>query len=171
VIEINIHYHQTPIGELIMGSVDEKLCLCDWRYRKMRMTIDGRILKETGGVFVEGFSNPIDQAITELDEYFKGSRKTFSVPLLLLGTDFQKKVWDEIMKIPFGQTDTYLGLAQKLQNQNLVRAVAAANGANALAIFVPCHRVIGTNGELTGYAGGLKAKQYLLNHEDLQRLF
>lgn len=154
-----------------MGSVDEKLCLCDWRYRKMRMAIDGRMLKETGGVFVEGFSNPIDQAISELNEYFKGFRKVFSVPLLLFGSNFQRRVWNEILKIPFGQTDTYLGLAQKLQNQNLVRAVAAANGANALAIFVPCHRVIGTNGELTGYAGGLKAKQYLLNHEDAMRLF
>ena len=168
--EIKIHYYKTPIGELIMGSVNNKLCLCDWRYRKMRVAIESRILKETVGVFTEGFSPAIDQAQTELDEYFMGTRKTFSVPLQLLGSRFQKSVWNEILNIPFGQTETYLGLARKLQNPNLTRAVAAANGANALAIFVPCHRIIGSNGELTGYAGGLKAKQFLLNHEDEMRL-
>jgi methylated-DNA-[protein]-cysteine S-methyltransferase len=169
--EIEIQYYKTPLGELVLGSINSKLCLCDWRYRKMRKAIDDRILKVTDGVFVERSSDLIELAKAELDEYFSGTRKIFSVPYLLAGTDFQKRVWDELIKIPFGNTETYMGLSRKLNNPNLTRAVAAANGANALAIFVPCHRIIGSHGELTGYAGGLKAKQYLLNHEDGMRLF
>lgn len=168
---IEIQYYKAPIGELILGSLDNKLCLCDWRFRKMRKAIDQRISRETGAIFIEKSSDVIKLALAQLDDYFKGTRKVFSIPLMLIGTDFQKKVWDELIKIPFGHTETYFGLSRKLNNPNLTRAVAAANGANALAIFVPCHRIIGSNGELTGYAGGLKAKQFLLNHEDGMRLF
>ncbi len=168
---IEIQYYYTPIGDLILGSLNNKLCLCDWRFRKMRNAIDERILKGTGGVFVEKSSDVIELALAQLDDYFQGTRKVFSIPLMLIGTDFQKKVWNELMKIPFGHTETYSGLSRKLNNPNLTRAVAAANGANALAIFVPCHRIIGSNGELTGYAGGIRAKQHLLNREDAMKLF
>lgn len=171
ICEIEIQYYKAPQGELILGSLNHQLCLCDWRFRKMRKSIDERITKAMGGIFVEKSSDVLEMAKARLDDYFNKSLKVFSVPLLLIGTDFQKKVWNEIIKIPFGQTETYLGLARKLQNPNLVRAVAAANGANALAIFVPCHRIVGANGALTGYAGGLEAKQYLLELENSLRLF
>lgn len=169
--EIAIQYYKSPQGELILGSLSNQLCLCDWRFRKMRKAIDERILKETGGSFVKKSSDVIELAMVELDDYFNRTRKVFSVPLMLVGTDFQKRVWNDLMKIPFGHTETYSGLSRKLNNPNLTRAVAAANGANALAIFVPCHRVVGSSGKLTGYAGGLRAKQFLLNHEDTMRMF
>jgi methylated-DNA-[protein]-cysteine S-methyltransferase len=102
---------------------------------------------------------------TQLDEYFNRNRKTFDLPTDLQGTDFQKKVWNELLKIPFGKTLSYKELALKLGDIKAIRAVAAANGANPVSIIVPCHRVIGSNGSLTGYAGGLWRKQWLLEHE------
>jgi methylated-DNA-[protein]-cysteine S-methyltransferase len=100
-----------------------------------------------------------------MDEYFNGNRKTFDLPLDLQGTDFQKKVWLELQKIPFGKTISYKELSLRLGDIKAIRAVAAANGANPVSIIVPCHRVIGSNGSLTGYAGGLWRKQWLLDHE------
>ena len=102
---------------------------------------------------------------TQLREYFNRQRKEFKLPLELLGTEFQKKVWDELKKIPYGETISYGELANRLGDKNLMRAVAAANGANPLPIIIPCHRVIGANGSLTGYGGGLDVKQKLLELE------
>lgn len=107
----------------------------------------------------------IRKAITELDEYFAGQRTTFSVPVEPEGTEFQKKVWAELIKIPFATTVSYLDIAIKLKNTGAIRAVGSANGRNPVAIIVPCHRVIGSNGKLTGYAGGLWRKEWLLEHE------
>jgi methylated-DNA-[protein]-cysteine S-methyltransferase len=107
----------------------------------------------------------IDQCIHELDEYFNKGRKFFTVELDPKGTDFQKRVWNELMTIPFGTTVSYEALAIRLGDIKSIRAVAAANGANPIMIIIPCHRVIGKNGELTGYAGGLEAKEWLLFHE------
>ncbi|KAB2868464.1 MAG: methylated-DNA--[protein]-cysteine S-methyltransferase, partial [Bacteroidales bacterium] len=90
----------------------------------------------------------------------------FELPLLLIGTPFQKSIWNELLKIPYGKTETYMGLSQKLNNTKAIRAVAAANGANAISIIVPCHRIIGSNGELVGYAGGVDVKQKLLRLEN-----
>lgn len=101
----------------------------------------------------------------ELDEYLSGKRKVFDLPLDLKGTDFQKSVWQAVNDIPFGQTTTYLKLSQKLGNPAAIRAVGAAIGANPILVIVPCHRIIGTNGQLTGYAGGLERKQALLELE------
>ena len=96
-----------------------------------------------------------------MEEYFARKRKAFDIPLLFIGTDFQKSVWQELLNIPYGKTVSYGELSQKLGNSKAVRAVATANGANAISIFVPCHRVIGSNHKLVGYAGGLEAKKLI----------
>jgi methylated-DNA-[protein]-cysteine S-methyltransferase len=102
---------------------------------------------------------------TQLDEYFSGERKNFDLPIWQEGTEFQQKVWNELMQIPYGKTISYLQLAQRLHNVKAIRAAASANGRNQLCIVVPCHRVIGSDGSLTGYGGGLPRKKWLLNHE------
>lgn len=107
----------------------------------------------------------LQQAVTELQEYFEGKRTDFTFKINPEGTPFQQKVWQGLLAIPFGKTMSYLQLAQKLGDVKAIRAVASANGKNPLWIVVPCHRVIGTDGSLTGYAGGLWRKKWLLEHE------
>lgn len=108
----------------------------------------------------------LKEAVHQLDQYFKGERKEFNIKLSPQGTDFQKKVWSQLLKIPFGKTATYQQMAAKLGNPKVIRAAASANGKNPISIIIPCHRVIGTNGSLTGYAGGLQRKKWLLEHEN-----
>ncbi len=111
-------------------------------------------------------TNPIlNQCAQELQEYFVDKRMFFTVPLSLHGTDFQMSVWEELQNIPYGTTTTYLKMAQQLGDEKAIRAAASANGKNPIAIIVPCHRVIGTNSDLVGYAGGLDKKKWLLEHE------
>lgn len=107
----------------------------------------------------------IKEAFRQLSEYFSGNRKTFNLPLLLKGTDFQKQVWQALLKIPFGETRSYKQIAEAIGNPKAVRAVGMANNKNPLLIVVPCHRVIGANGKLVGYAVGLDKKEYLLRLE------
>lgn len=158
-------YFPTPFGELILGSYESKLVLCDWRWRKMRTAIDGRIKKFLGADFAEGEDEIISETIRQLTEYFAFERKIFDIPLLFAGTEFQIKVWNALLEVPYGHTSTYLHLAEKIGDKNAVRAVATANGANAISIIVPCHRIIGSDGDLVGYAGGLRAKKKLLELE------
>lgn len=116
----------------------------------------------------------LEDAVYQLNEYFEGTRKEFQLELTPEGTDFQKQVWHALQQIPYGKTISYLQLAKSLGDIKAIRAVAAANGKNPLWIVVPCHRVIGSDGSLTGYAGGLHRKQFLLEHESpfkQQRLF
>lgn len=113
----------------------------------------------------EGNSPVLTDAARQLDEYFHGQRQVFDIPLLLVGTDFQRQVWQQLLRIPFGTTISYAEQAAQIGHPRAVRAVANANGANALSIFVPCHRVVGTHCTLTGYAGGLPAKHFLLQLE------
>jgi methylated-DNA-[protein]-cysteine S-methyltransferase len=108
----------------------------------------------------------LKEAVLQLQDYFDGKRTSFTFPLNPSGTEFQKKVWDELLHIPFGKTCSYLELSKKLGDVKAIRAVASANGKNPLWIVVPCHRVIGTDGSLTGYAGGLWRKKWLLEHEN-----
>lgn len=108
----------------------------------------------------------LKDAILQIQEYFDGKRIEFTFPLNLSGTEFQKKVWQEILKIPYGKTYSYSKLSQKLGNIKAIRAVASANGRNPIWIVVPCHRIIGSDGSLTGYAGGLWRKKWLLEHEN-----
>ena len=108
----------------------------------------------------------LEDAIYQFTEYFEGKRQIFDLKLNPQGTDFQKRVWDALLKIPFGKTTSYLDLSKTLGDVKAIRAVAAANGKNPLWIIVPCHRVIGSNGDLIGYAGGLHRKKWLLDHEN-----
>lgn len=110
------------------------------------------------------------EAARQLDEYFGRKRTTFDIPLLFAGTDFQKNVWRTLLEIPYGQTLSYGEMARRLGLPNSVRAVANANGANAISIFAPCHRVIGSNRSLTGYGGGIEAKKFLLELEQERTL-
>ncbi|MEW8508459.1 MAG: methylated-DNA--[protein]-cysteine S-methyltransferase [Candidatus Thiodiazotropha sp.] len=163
--QIDIQFYKTKIGELILGSFDEQLCLLDFRYRKMRKTLDNRIKNRLDAEFVEKNNETIEQAKSQLEEYLVGDRKEFNLPLLMTGTDFQKSVWKSLMKIPYGATPTYLQLAKEICNEKAIRAVASANGANCIGLVVPCHRVIGSDGQLVGYGGGISVKKRLLNLE------
>ena len=162
---ISIQFFKTSFGELILGCYGTQLCICDWRYRKMRSAIDKRIQQGLGCRYVEEDTEVIRKARGQLEEYMDGKRMVFDLPLRLVGSDFQVKVWEELLNIPYGKTETYIGLATRVGNPLSVRAVAAANGANALSIMVPCHRVVGSRGELTGYAGGLSTKKKLIQFE------
>ena len=164
--KINFQYYKTKIGELILGSFDEKLCLLDFRYRKMRETVDNRIKKGLNAEFIENDDEILEKTRIQIDEYLSGDRKKFDIPLLMVGTDFQKKVWNALMKVPYGTTSTYLQLAKNINNEKAVRAVANANGANSIGLIIPCHRIIGIDGELVGYGGGLSIKKRLLSIEE-----
>ena len=107
----------------------------------------------------------LQTVITQLDEYFSGSRKTFDIPIKQQGTPFQQQVWEQLLQIKYGSTITYAQQSNQMNSPLAIRAIAAANGKNSLWIVVPCHRVIGSDGSLTGYAGGLWRKQWLLEHE------
>ena len=165
--KIYIQYFKTDLGELIVGSFEDALCLCDWRYRKMRSAIDERIQSGLQARYEEGETPTIAATKAQILAYLAGERQDFSIPLHLVGTDFQKAVWQELIQVPFGTTESYLGLSNRLHNPKAIRAVAAANGANAISIIVPCHRIIGSDGALTGYAGGLAAKEKLLKLENI----
>ncbi len=162
---IQTGYMKTPFGELILGSFNAKLCLCDWRYRKMRATVDKRIKAALQANYAEEDSAIVEETKSQLGQYFNRERTRFDLPLLMVGTDFQKRVWQSLLEIPYGKSDTYAGLSGRLGNEKAIRAVAAANGANALAIIVPCHRILGSDGRMTGYAGGLETKKRLLKLE------
>ena len=166
---INIQFYKTKYAEFILGSFENKLCLLDFRYRKMRTTIDNRLKKGFNAKFIEQDDKILKTTRKQLNEYFKMERKEFNIPLITIGTDFQKSVWETLLKVPYGTTATYLQLAKDINNEKAVRAVANANGANAISIIIPCHRIIGSNGELTGYGGGLPVKKRLLTLE--QNLF
>lgn len=118
------------------------------------------------GSISETIPNELQEAVSQLQEYFEGKRTNFTFKLNPKGTDFQQKVWQELLNIPFGKTMSYMDLSKKLGDIKAIRAVASANGKNPLWIVVPCHRVIGTDGSLTGYAGGLWRKKWLLEHEN-----
>ena len=163
--KINIQYYKTKIGELILGSFDEKLCLLDFRYRKMRTTVDNRIKKGLNAEFLEQDDKTLKITRVQLDEYLNGDRKKFDISILMVGTDFQKSVWNALIKVSYGFTSTYLQLAKNINHEKAVRAVASANGANSIGLIVPCHRIIGSDGELVGYGGGIAVKKRLLKLE------
>ena len=162
---IKIRRYESPCGTLLLGSFGDKLCLCDWQVERHRGHVDRRLKRMLNAEFEEETSAIIEKAMEQLDAFFAGKRRGFDVPLLFVGTDFQKKVWSELLKIPFGMTVSYGEMARRIGMPKAVRAVANANGANALSIFAPCHRVIGYDHSLTGYGGGLAAKRTLLELE------
>lgn len=167
--QINIQYYKTKYAEFILGSFQNKLCLLDFRYRKMRTIVDNRLKSGFKAEFIEQDDEILKETRKQLDEYFDMSRRDFDIPIVTVGTEFQKSVWDALVKLPYGSTASYLDLAKDIDNEKAVRAVANANGANSIAIIIPCHRIIGSDGKLTGYGGGLAVKKRLLKLE--QNLF
>jgi methylated-DNA-[protein]-cysteine S-methyltransferase len=143
-------YYSAPIGDLLITS--ENNAITSILFSKEERQVEHR-------------TSVIEQCILELDEYFNKGRKFFTVEVNPVGTTFQKRVWNELVNIPFGKTISYETLAIRLGDVKAIRAVGLANGQNPVSIIIPCHRVIGKNGDLTGYAGGLENKEWLLYHE------
>lgn len=153
-------YMPSPVGKLTLISGDNQLTAVLWENdRPNRVQATPDLENNTHPVLLE--------AEKQLQEYFDGQRNQFDLPLNPIGTDFQKEVWRVLASIPYGSTLSYADIARKLGNLKAVRAVGAANGRNPLSIIVPCHRVIGTDGKLTGFAGGLEAKAWLLSREGI----
>lgn len=154
----------TPIGPMVALTSAKGLCFFDFADRE---DLDQRIERLSKKVILDVVPNEeiIRQLSNQLEEYFSGKRQHFELPLDLNGTAFQQTVWEALQKIPFGQTCSYQSLAEGINNPKAVRAVAKANADNLLLILLPCHRIIGKNGTLTGYAGGLPRKEFLLKLE------
>ena len=160
---------KTPLGPMLAGATTKGICLLEFTDRRMLETQLKRLKKRFGGQIVSGSSGFFKEVELQLVEYFKGNRENFTMPLELNGTPFQMQVWEALLNIPYGETRSYKEQAIAIGNPKAVRAVARANGDNRLAIIIPCHRVIGANGNLTGYGGGLHRKNYLLNLENPNR--
>lgn len=141
--------YDTVIGKIYIAEKDN--CICNVSFGTLN--------------YKEKETPLIKKTYSQLKEYFAGNRKIFDIPISANGTEFQIKVWEELQKIPYGKIRTYKEIAENIGNKNASRAVGMANNKNPIAIIIPCHRVIGSNGDLTGYAGGIKLKQYLLNLE------
>ena len=163
--QINIQYYNSPCGELILASVGDDLCLCDWNKMPCAEHNKNRLTTYMNADFKIETSLVLEQTKLQLDEYFLGTRRSFEIPLYPVGTDFQKKVWSALLEIPYGETRSYKDIAQNIGNPKGSRAVAGAIGVNGISILIPCHRVIGSNRSLTGFAGGLEAKRILLELE------
>lgn len=152
--ELYYTYYQSPLGLLLISGTDHYISELSF------VDNQDQIIHGEPGV-----SDIIHQCTEELIEFFAGRRKVFTIPVHQEGTDFQIKVWNELLEIPYGKTISYLDLAKRMGDPKVIRAAASTNGKNKIAIVVPCHRVIGSNKNLTGYSGGLWRKKWLLQHE------
>ena len=155
----------TPLGPMLAGATDDGLCLLEFADRRMVETQMQRLGKRLNAEFIPGANPHIEATRHQLEAYFAGTLQKFDIPLVLAGTPFQQQVWAALQTIPFGKTRSYKEQAEMIGKPTAVRAVARANGDNRLAIIIPCHRVIGADGQLTGYGGGLWRKRYLLDLE------
>ena len=164
---VTVNRIPTPLGPMVTGAVGEALCLLEFADRRMLETQLVRLRRHLDCVFVPGTSEVFDRLASELDAYFRGERAEFEVPLVTPGTPFQQEVWARLRAIPAGTTKSYGKIAKEIGRPTAVRAVARANGDNRIAILIPCHRVIGADGKLTGYGGGLWRKQRLLEVEGI----
>lgn len=160
-----VQYYDSPCGQIVLASVGEELCLCDWNGKSCAERNKRRLVRLLNAELKEEPSAVLLRTKAQLDEYFAGGRRTFDIPLYPVGTDFQKRVWNALLEIPYGETRTYKDIALWVDNLKGVRAVAQAIGANGIGIIIPCHRVIGSDHTLTGFAGGLEAKRILLELE------
>jgi methylated-DNA-[protein]-cysteine S-methyltransferase len=156
---------QTPLGEMIACAVDKGICLLEFTDRKDVEKQFRSLSKALNAEIVAEEHIHFKQLEDELKEYFEGNREQFHIPLYTTGTEFQEKVWQLLREIPMGETRTYKQQSEFLGNPKAIRAVGTANGINKIAILIPCHRVIGSNGDLVGYAGGIWRKQKLLELE------
>ena len=162
---IHIQYYNSPCGEIVLASMGNELCLCDWNEMPCAERNKHRLVKYMNAVFRVETSDVLEQTKKQLDEYFAGTRKAFDIPLHPVGTEFQQQVWNALLEIPYGETRSYKDIALSIANPKGIRAVAQAIGANGISILIPCHRVIGSNHSLTGFAGGIEAKRILLQIE------
>lgn len=162
---ILINRMTTPLGPMFICATDKGICLLEFTDRKMLETEFRDLQRLLKAEILTGENKHIKQVKQEINEYFKGERKTFEVPLDTPGTEFQNEVWASLQQIPFGETSSYQVEAEKLNKPKAARAFARANGANRLSIIVPCHRIIGKDGNLTGYGGGIERKKWLLDFE------
>jgi methylated-DNA-[protein]-cysteine S-methyltransferase len=162
---INIQYHTTGVGEIVLGSFRGRLCLIGFGNGDMRQAIDARIRKRLDADFAQEDDETLEGARRQIVEYLSGTRQEFDIPLLLVGTDFQRSVWNALLGVPYGATASYRQIAGAIGRERAVRAVGNACGANPIAIIVPCHRIIGSHGSLVGYGGGLSLKERLLKLE------
>ena len=164
------HTYPTPLGEMTALLSDRGLCLLEFGERTKGLAREiAQVEAARGGPARAGENALTAQLGRELAEYFKGQRRTFDVPLDLVGTPFQQSVWHALLAIPYGQTRSYASQACAIGRPTATRAVAAANGQNKISIVVPCHRVIGSDGSLTGYGGGVARKEWLLGMERGER--
>jgi methylated-DNA-[protein]-cysteine S-methyltransferase len=152
----------SPIGRLVLQTDGVSLI-------GLYMDVPGRPIQGMSAWQEDANAGPLPEAVRQLEEYFAGKRRDFDLPLHLDGTEFQQRVWRVLTEIPYGETWSYGELAKRIGNPNASRAVGLANGRNPVSIVVPCHRVIGADGSLTGYGGGLQRKQWLLAHEGLHQ--
>lgn len=162
---VHLNRITTPLGPMLVGTTDNALCILEFVDRRMLETQLQRLQKKLNCTFVPGSNAVTEKVADELEQYFEGHLQEFSVPLELKGSPFQQKVWQQLQDIPYGKTRSYKEQAQAIGDEKAVRAVARANGDNRIAIIIPCHRVIGSDGKLTGYGGGLWRKKYLLELE------
>jgi methylated-DNA-[protein]-cysteine S-methyltransferase len=163
--QISIQLHKTEIGEVVLGFFRGKLCLLDFVKGEAGGKVEDRIRRMLNAEAVEQDDEILRETRRQLDEYFRGRRRKFDIPVLMVGTDFQKSVWNVLVKVPYGDTSTYLQLAKDIGKEKALRAVGNAMAANPISIIVPCHRIIGSDGELVGYGGGLSVKRRLLELE------
>jgi methylated-DNA-[protein]-cysteine S-methyltransferase len=163
----NAAYYKSDIGIIEIVGTENGITSIDFFSGNARtlMDEDGASFFSNGIRETQDLPECISECIRQLDEYFRGSRRQFSLKLDIHGTDFQRNVWSQLTKIPYGKTATYGQIAQAAGNAKACRAVGNANNKNCLPIVIPCHRVVGTNGGMTGYAGGIWRKEWLLNHE------
>lgn len=160
--------YESPYGMLYLASVGCELCLSSWHGLSGCKDF-GQDLEAESDYQKEWIV--LEKAVSELEEYFKGERRSFDIPLRLYGTEFQKKVWEALLTIPYGTTVSYSRVASMIGNPDAVRAVASACNKNPLAVFIPCHRVTGQGGKLRGYAGGLETARMLIELEKADSLF
>lgn len=155
-------YIQTPLGKYLLAENGKGITFLE----HVALELDPRIEKEiAAGEMLEADTPLLLEGERQLQQYFNGERQEFELPLDAAGTPFQLKVWEALRQIPYGETRSYKEIAIAVENPKGVRAIGMANNRNPISIITPCHRVIGTNGKLVGYAGGLHLKEYLLNHE------
>lgn len=163
---ITLRHIDTPIGPMIAGATDDGLCLLEFTDRRMLETQLDTLVRRLEARFLYGTHPVLDETRRQLDAYFAGRLKDFTLPLVTPGTEFQNLVWQQLCRIPYGAVRSYAEQARDIDRQRAVRAVASANGHNRIAIIIPCHRVIGTDGSMTGYGGGIPRKKWLLRHEN-----
>lgn len=164
--EVYLWQYKSPLGDMVVGSCRERLCLCDWLDSSGHERTKSRLERLLSAKSTYGKSEVNTAAISQLEEYFAGSRMEFDLPLEAVGTEFQQRVWRELQRVEYGERLSYSEVALRIGCPTATRAVAQAVGANPMAIILPCHRIVGSDGSMRGFAGGLARKEFLLKLEE-----